>query len=93
MSSMPDITEKVIDVLISVKHIPRDGLSLKNSLADLGFDSLDRLNLLFELENKFQISIPDEEARSIQNIGDIVDGVQKLIAKSRSASASPTAVE
>jgi acyl carrier protein len=45
---------------------------------DLGFDSLDTMTLLFELENTFQISIPDEQARSIRTVSEIVEGVRAL---------------
>lgn len=74
------IAEKVIDTLASVKRMPADKISLESSLSDLGIDSLDTFTLLFELEKQFQISIPDEEAKSIRSVNDIVEGVRKLIA-------------
>lgn len=83
------IAEKVIDTLVSVKHIPRDTLSLEKSLTDLGFDSLDKINVLFELENKFKISISDEEARTIQSVRDIIEGVKKLSVNAGISSANP----
>ncbi len=79
---MPDaVAEKVLSTVAAVKRVPCDGLSLDSSLAELGLDSLDTITLLFELENKFQISIPDEEARSIHSVRDIVEGVKKLLAR------------
>jgi acyl carrier protein len=39
---------------------------------ELGIDSLDRINILFELENEFDIGIPDERARSINSVNGIV---------------------
>jgi acyl carrier protein len=76
---MPDeIEEKVISTLASVRHIPSEKVTIENSLADLGFDSLDTMTLLFELENAFQISIPDEQARSIRTVREIVEGVRAL---------------
>ena len=82
------VVEKVIATLASVKRIPRDRLSLDSSLADLGFDSLDTITVLFELESAFHISIPDEEARSIRNVRDVVEGVKKLIASPSLGSAA-----
>jgi acyl carrier protein len=72
------IEEKVISTLASVKHIPEESISIESSLADLGFDSLDTISLLFELENAFQISIPDDRARSIRTVREIVEGVRFL---------------
>jgi acyl carrier protein len=77
---MPEsVEEKVIATLASVKRIPVEQIKLDSSLQDLSVDSLDTFTLLFELESKFNISIPDEEARKIRTVSDIVAGVQKIL--------------
>jgi acyl carrier protein len=73
------ITEQVFTTLASVKRIPREKITLDSSLAELGMDSLDAITMLFELENAFKISIPDEQARSIRSVRDIVEGIEKLL--------------
>lgn len=73
------VTEKIVSTLASVKRISADRISLDSSLQDLGVDSLDTFTLLFELENQFQISIPDEEAKAIRSVKDIVEGVKRLL--------------
>lgn len=76
---MPDeLAEKVITILSTVKYIPREQIKLESSLADLGFDSLDTISMLFELESAFNVSIPDESARSIRYVHEIVDGIRTL---------------
>ena len=78
---MPDeITEKVISTLATVKRVPPETIKPDSALAELGIDSLDTFTLLFELESKFNISIPDDEARNIRTVNDIVEGVRKLLA-------------
>lgn len=84
-----EVTEKVLSTLAAVKRIPREKISLETPLHDLGFDSLDTISMLFELEDKFQISIPDEEARSIRSVGDIVEGVRRLVARTSLSSPAP----
>jgi acyl carrier protein len=74
------VAEKVIATLASVKRIPADKITLETNLQDLGIDSLDVFTLLFELENAFKISIPDDDVRSIRTVNDVVEGVRKLIA-------------
>ena len=77
---MPEsVEEKVIATLASVKRIPVEQIKLDSSLQDLSVDSLDTFTLLFELESKFNISIPDDEARNIRTVSDIVAGVQKIL--------------
>jgi acyl carrier protein len=74
------VAEKVITTLASVKRIPADKITLATNLQDLGIDSLDVFTLLFELENAFKISIPDDDVRSIRTVNDIVDGIKKILA-------------
>jgi acyl carrier protein len=81
------VTEKVIATLASVKRIPAEKITPETNLQDLGIDSLDVFTLLFELENAFKISIPDDDVRSIRTVNDIVDGIKKLLAAAPSASA------
>ena len=74
------VAEKVIETLATVKRISADKITVDTNLQELGIDSLDVFSLLFELENAFKISIPDDDVRSIKTVNDIVEGVKKLIA-------------
>lgn len=78
---MPDqIAEDVLTVLAKVKRIPREQISLDSTLAQIGFDSLDVINAVFDLEERFHISIPDEATRGVRTVRDIVEGVRKATA-------------
>jgi acyl carrier protein len=74
------VAAKVIETLASVKRIPADQIKVDSNLQELGIDSLDVFTLLFELENAFHISIPDDDVHSIRTVNDIIEGVKKLIA-------------
>jgi acyl carrier protein len=79
--SMSDaVAEKVISTLASVKKIPAESITLQTNLQELGIDSLDVFTLLFELENAFKISIPDDDVRSIRTVNDIAEGIKKILA-------------
>ena len=41
--------------------------------------SLDRLNILFDLESEFDIEIDDEEAKKVTNVGEMVAGITQLV--------------
>jgi acyl carrier protein len=72
---------KIIGDLIGVdKHEITREISFIN---DLNADSLDFVELVIELEDEFDIIIPDEEAEKIQTVGAVVDYVVNLI-KSKS---------
>ena len=74
------VAEKVIATLASVKRIPADKITLDTNLQDLGIDSLDVFTLLFELENAFKVSIPDDDVRSLRTVNDVVEGIKKILA-------------
>ena len=44
---------------------------------DLGADSLDVVELVMALEEKFDINVPDEDAEKISTVGDIVAYIEK----------------
>ncbi len=74
-------------ILADVKEIVAEFASLRpeeiqeshDLIADLGFDSLDVIEATMEIEEQFDISVPDDQAENIHTVGDIVDGVLRLL--------------
>jgi len=81
-----DLTERVISVIAATQRIPREKISLESTFEELGFDSLDSVNILFALEEEFKIDIPDEDTRDIRSVAQMIEGIEKLVAASGSAS-------
>jgi acyl carrier protein len=73
-----EIQQKLIDIVRQEKDIADDKLTPETVLADAGVDSLDALTILFAIEEQFHISIPDDKARAIKTLGDMVTVVQEL---------------
>jgi acyl carrier protein len=73
------VTEEVLDVIAETQRIPREKITIDGRFEELGMDSMDAVNILFALEEKFDITIPDEAAKQIRNIREMVEGVQKLV--------------
>lgn len=48
-------------------------------VADLGFDSLDQIEMVMEMESEFEIEISDEDAEKVQTIADAVELVERLV--------------
>ena len=86
-----EVAEKVIATLASVKRIPADKITVDTNLQEMGIDSLDVFTLLFELENAFKITIPDDDVRSIKTVGDIVTGIKKILASTPPSAATGSA--
>ena len=83
-----ELAEKVISAIASTKRISRDKVAEDSTLEDLGLDSLDQLNLLFALESDFNISIPDDQAKSIRTVREMIEGVRKLTTNASGASSA-----
>ena len=77
---MPDdLSKRVISVIAATQHISADKITEESSFQELGIDSLDGINILFALENEFNINIPDDQAQNIRTVNDAVEGVRKLL--------------
>ena len=50
---------------------------------DLGCDSLDVIEITMEVEEHFDISVPDEASERINTVGQIADGVLELLGRGR----------
>jgi len=57
------------------------------TLDNLGLDSLDIIEFMFDIENEFSIRIPDQEFR-VRTIQDMVDAVDQFISEQKIASSS-----
>jgi acyl carrier protein len=72
------LTEQVLSALVKVKPGLGTGITPESTLESLGLDSLDTITLMFELESRAGVSIPDEEVRSIKTVGDIIERIRRL---------------
>jgi acyl carrier protein len=75
-----ELIQRVRTVIANTQRIPVEKITIDSSFEELGIDSMDGVNILFALENEFNITIPDEEAKQIRNVRQMIEGVEKLIA-------------
>ena len=86
-----DVEERVLKVIALTKRLPRESVTPESSFEALGIDSLDRLNILFDLESEFDIEINDEDAKRVENIPQMVAGVLVLVEAKNSGGAASAA--
>ncbi len=76
-----EVTKKVIDVISEQLGKPVEEIKLGSSFVeDLGADSLDSVELIMELEETFDIEIPDDEAEQITTVESAVERVFGAVA-------------
>jgi len=77
---MPDaLSEQVIGIIAKAQHLPVESIKPSSTFAELKFDSLDAMNIVFALEAEFNVTIPDDKAQSIASIGDVIEGIRGLL--------------
>jgi acyl carrier protein len=75
-----DITQRVLKVIATSKRIPLETVTIESDFQQLNIDSMDAVEILFALENEFDISIPDDEVRQVRSVRQMCEGVEKLVA-------------
>ncbi len=75
-----DVMSRVIRVIAETQRIPIDTIKPESTFEELKIDSLDGINIVFGIENEFNISIPDDAAKSLRSVADVASGVEKLLA-------------
>ena len=84
-----DLIQRVLKAIATSKRIPLETVKIDSQFQELGIDSMDAVEILFALENEFDINIPDEEVRSVRDVRGMCEGVEKLVAaKAAGAAAS-----
>ena len=71
------IFERVQAVLVKHQHIPPEDVTLNSTFDELGIDSLDRISLLFAVEEEFEISIANEDVKNVHSVREICQRIEK----------------
>jgi acyl carrier protein len=79
------LQETVFEIISQELSLSSEAFSLETPLEELGIDSLKAITILYELEDRLDIEIPNEVFDSIKSVGDIVQQLQQLTASSDTA--------
>ena len=75
---MATVEERVVDIVAEQLGVEKDKIKRDTHFVnDLGADSLDTVELVMELEEEFDISIPEDAADKIQRVGEAIDYIEK----------------
>ncbi len=83
----PAVTAKIIQALAS--YLKRDPASITEEhhlRDDLGLDSVAIIELLFEIEERFKLQIPDQDLPGLSTVGTVAGYVQRRLAESKTES-------
>lgn len=79
---MVDVEEKIRKIIAKEGLVDSKKLVLEARLDELEIESIDLVNIIYNIEEEYDIYIPqDDEDFNLETFGDVVEGVNKLIAE------------
>jgi acyl carrier protein len=79
---VPSVEERVIEIVCENLGVNKEQVTRQTSFQeDVGADSLDIVELVMELEEEFEITIPDDQAEKIKTVGEAIDYIEREQAK------------
>jgi acyl carrier protein len=83
--------ERIIQIVCDNLGVNKEQVTRNTSFQeDIGADSLDIVELVMELEEEFEITIPDEEAEKIKTVGQAIDYIENKIKEKGSGGGGST---
>jgi acyl carrier protein len=76
---MPSTRTDILSIISQCIEVPPDRVMQAQSLADLEIDSLGLIDIIFELEKKLSIEIPDKLISNVASLDDLVFLVEQVL--------------
>ncbi|HEY7088908.1 MAG TPA: acyl carrier protein [Tepidisphaeraceae bacterium] len=78
----PDIQRRVIELAAEEAHMePANVSPTQHFQHDLNFDSLSAVQFAMQMEDEFEIHVPDEVIAQLHTVQDAIDYVEKELSK------------
>jgi acyl carrier protein len=86
---MSEVASEVIAIIAKKQRAGKQAVQASDKLEDLGLNSLDAVEMIFDLEEKFDIQIPynantSNPGTDLKTVGDVVKAVERLVAQKQS---------
>jgi len=72
------VLNRVAAIIAENRKMSIDEIKLESTFSELNIDSLAALSLVFDFEEAFNVSIPNEEVVTMQNVRDVVESLERL---------------
>ncbi len=76
-----DIENSVIKLIAKQKSLNPSDITSESTLEALGVTSLEAITVVYDIEEKFDVEVPDDILDKLDTVHDIVDGVASLISE------------
>jgi acyl carrier protein len=84
-----DIASRVIDCVVKTQHLEPARVRAESTFQELEIDSLAGINILFSIEEEFNITVPDDAGQRARTVQDLIDGVRLLLEQKNESAREP----
>ena len=89
---MSSVQKTIFTIISKEAGIDPGKISLNSTLKDLEIQSLDAVQIIFEIEDHYKITMPDRDPNfDTESVKGLVEAVERLVAEKQSAMAAPSA--
>jgi len=76
-----EVFEKIKDLIVTKKGVDAEKVMIDSSFEELGMDSLDAVELVADMEEIFNVNIPNTDLQNFKTIRQAVEGLEKAISQ------------
>jgi acyl carrier protein len=76
-----EVFDKIKDLIVTKKGVEAEKVTIESSFEELGMDSLDAVELVADMEEIFNVNIPNTDLQNFKTIRQAVEGLQKAISQ------------
>jgi acyl carrier protein len=81
MASTEEIRTGLAEIVNEIAGIPTEDIQLEKSFTDdLDVDSLSMVEVVVAAEERFGVSIPDDDVKNLKTVGDAVSYIERSVA-------------
>jgi len=85
------LATRIIEIIARTQTLSVESVTLDKTFEELDIDSLDRLNIVFVIEQEFDIQVPDDHLVTFNSVREVVDGIEGLVEAVDAAAGDPAA--
>lgn len=87
-----DIEKRVKEIIAKEINVDPSQIKRESTLEDAQIESIDLVQIMFAIEEEFDIYLADEDIGfDVENVGVVIDAVEKLVAQKKSSLSHPCA--
>jgi acyl carrier protein len=79
------VEQALVEIITRERKCAPEDITVESNLSALGIDSLQAITILYELEERFEIEIPNELMENLETVGDIISAINNILQEQEGA--------